>query len=69
MSKKKISLSVEDAEQLWGEIENEGFGYWVLHYGYDGDNEELKALSEKARKHLKKLNNVIQAIWDEHEIG
>ena len=27
----KIKLSQEEAEQLFGEIDNQGFGYWVEH--------------------------------------
>ena len=29
-------MNYEDAEQLFGEIDNEGLGYWVQNYGYKG---------------------------------
>jgi hypothetical protein len=32
----KIKLSEEQAEQLFAEIDNEGFGYWVQHYAIRG---------------------------------
>lgn len=29
------TFSEADIEQLYGEIENEGLGYWITHYSYD----------------------------------
>lgn len=66
----KIVMSQEGAEQLWGEIENQGFGYWVLEYGYDeAEDPKLAELSKKAKKAMKKLDKHIRKIWDEYEIG
>ena len=30
-------LNKQEAEDLFGEMDNEEFGYWVLHYGYKGN--------------------------------
>lgn len=66
----KIKLNEEQAEQLFGEIDNEGFGYWVQHYGYKGDEDpKLKELCEKAREALNALESHIQEIFDVYEIG
>jgi hypothetical protein len=66
----KIKLSQEQAEQLFDEIESEGFGYWVEHYGYDGEEDpELVQLCQQAKAAMKKLNKYIQAIWEHYEIG
>jgi hypothetical protein len=66
----KIKLSKEQAEQLFGEIDNEGLGYWVQHYGYKADGDpKLKELCEKAKKAMNELDAHIQDIFDEYEIG
>lgn len=62
-------MNREDAEQLWSEIENQGFGYWVQHYGYEGEDKELKRLCEEAQVAMDALDDHIRAIWDSHEIG
>jgi hypothetical protein len=67
---KKIKLSEEEAEQLFGEIDNQGFGYWVEHYGYDGEKDpELVKLCEKASEAMSKLREYIDAIWEHYDIG
>ena len=67
---KEIKLSEEEAEQLWGEIESEGFGYWVQEYGYDGEEDpELVKLCEEAKTAMNKLRKHIDAIWEHYEIG
>ena len=66
----KIILSQEEAEQLFGEIESEGFGYWVQHYGYKGEEDpDLQYLCEDAKAAIKKLDKYIQAIFNHYEIG
>lgn len=62
-------MNYEDAEQLWGEIENQGFGYWVQHYGYEGEDKELEKLCEEAQFAMDKLDTYIRNIWDSHNIG
>lgn len=66
----KIKLNEEQAEQLFAEIDSEGLGYWVQHYGYKGGKDpKLKELCEKAKKAMNELEEHIQAIFDEYEIG
>jgi hypothetical protein len=66
----KIKLSEEEAEQLFGEIDNQGFGYWVEHYGYDGEEDpELVKLCEEASEAMSKLREHIDAIWEHYDIG
>lgn len=62
-------MNYEEAEQLFGEIENQGFGYWIQNYGYRGDNKELESLCKDAEIAMNKLDDCIRAIWDSHEIG
>ena len=62
-------MDYEEAEQLWGEIENQGFGYWIQNYGYEGEDKELERLSKEAQVAMDKLDDHIRAIWDSHEIG
>jgi hypothetical protein len=67
---KEIKLSQEEAEQLFGEIDNEGFGYWVEHYGYDGEEDpELVKLCDEASFAMNKLREHIDAIWEHYDIG
>lgn len=67
---KEIKLSEEEAEQLFGEIENQGFGYWVEHYGYDGEGDpELVKLCDEASFAMGKLREHIDAIWEHYDIG
>ena len=61
-------MDYEEAEQLWGEINNEGLGYWVQNYGYEGDDTELERLSKEAQVAMDALDDHIRAIWDSHEI-
>jgi hypothetical protein len=66
----KIKLSAYDAEELWCEIESEGLGYWVQHYGYKKNkDEELKRLSKEAKFAMNKLREHIDAIWEHYDIG
>lgn len=61
-------MNYEEAEQLWNEIENEGLGYWVQHYGYEGDDKVLERLCEEARKAINALDEYTQEIFDSHNI-
>ncbi len=66
---KNIKLSEEEAEQLWSEIESEGFGYWVQNYGYkDNKDEELSKLCKIARESLDKLEDYTNTIFEHYEI-
>jgi len=66
----EIKLSEEEAEQLFGEIDNEGLGYWVEHYGYKGEEDkELAQLCEDAKAAMKKLNKYINNIFEHYDIG
>ena len=63
-------LSESEAEQLWSEVENQGFGYWVQHYGYDGtEDPKLVELCEKAQFAMNELDTHMQAIFDKYDIG
>jgi len=62
-------MNYEEAEQLWNEIENEGLGYWVQNYGYEGEDKVLESLCEDARKAMDALDGYTQAIFDSHDIG
>ncbi len=65
-----VLLSEEEAEQLFGEIDNEGLGYWVQHYGYKGEEDpKLKELCEKAKEAMNALESHIEKIFEEYEIG
>lgn len=67
---KEIKLSQEEAEQLFGEIDNEGFGYWIEHYGYSGEEDlELVSLCTQANIAMSKLREHIEAIWEHYDIG
>lgn len=62
-----MALTEEDKEQLFGEIENQGFGYWVQHYGYDerylkDRDPKLKELCEKAREAMDNLETYLQEV-------
>ena len=66
----EINLSKEEAEQLFAEIDNEGFGYWVEHYGYKGEEDpDLQYLCEDAKAAMKKLNKYINNIFEHYDIG
>jgi hypothetical protein len=66
----KIKLSAYDAEELWCEIESEGLGYWVQHYGYKKNkDEELAALCREAKTAMRKLDNYINNIFEHYDIG
>lgn len=50
------NLTEEQKEQIGAEIDNEGLGYWVQNYGnFEGDDQELKELIQKAREAINKL--------------
>jgi len=61
-------MNYEDAEQLWNEIENEGLGYWVQNYGYDGEDKKLEDLCKDAELALNSLDRYLQNIFDEHSL-
>ena len=62
-------ISEEEARQLWSEIENQGLGYWILEYGYEGENRILIELNKKAKESMRDLSIHLQNIWDKYEIG
>jgi len=63
-------LSESEAEQLWNEIEHEGLGYWVQHYGYKGTKDQkLVELCERAKLIMNELDAYTQAIFDKYDIG
>ena len=67
---KEIKLSEEEAEQLFAEIDNEGFGYWVENYGYkEEEDPELAELCKEAKAAMSKLQKHINAIWAHYDIG
>ena len=67
---KEIKLSAQEAKQLFGEIDNQGFGYWVENYGYDGEEDpELVKLCDEAKFAMNKLREHIDAIWEHYDIG
>jgi hypothetical protein len=67
---KEIKLSEEEAEQLFGEIDNQGFGYWVEHYGYDEETDlELVSLCTQAKVAMSNLRKHIDAIFEHYDIG
>jgi len=62
-----MPLTDEDKDQLYGELENEGFGYWVQNYGYredsmDGSDQKLKELCLKAKDAMDNLHNYLREI-------
>jgi hypothetical protein len=54
-------VTSEDADQLSGEIDNEGFGYWIQHYGTGSLNPypELVKLADKACTAMNKLEEAL----------
>jgi len=55
-SKVSEVLPEETKEQLFGEIENQGFGYWIQNYGYKGEeDEELAVLCVEAKRLMNKV--------------
>lgn len=51
-------LSEETKNQLFGEIDNQGFGYWIQNYGYKGDeDDELVVLCKKAKRMMNKVQD------------
>lgn len=62
-----MALTEKDKDQLSGEIDNQGFGYWVMHYGYDerflkDRDPKLKELCEKAREAMENLEAYLQEV-------
>jgi len=57
-----MALTEEDKEQLFGEIENEGFGYWVQNYGFDEKDKDPKLveLCEKASDAMNELQSYLR---------
>ena len=54
------NLTEEQKEQIGAEIDNEGLGYWVQNYGnFEGDDQELKELIQKAREAINKLESYL----------
>jgi hypothetical protein len=66
----KIKLSEEQAEQLFAEIDNQGFGYWIENYGYYGEEDpDLVILCKEADEAMGKLRSYIDCIWENYDIG
>lgn len=61
-------MEYEEAEDLFGEIDNEGIGYWNQNYGYEGEDKELERLCKEARKALNSLDTHLQTVFDKHEL-
>jgi hypothetical protein len=54
------NLTRDEREEIAVGIENEGIGYWVMHYGYKGDNDStLRHLCFKARRALDELEDYL----------
>lgn len=54
------NLTKKQREQIGGEIENQGLGYWVSQYGsFDGDDTQLEMLISKAKESYKNLDNYL----------
>lgn len=64
-----MNWTEEDVEQLWSEIENEGFGYWIQNYGYKGEDKELERLCKEAEKAMNNLEAYTQELFDRFDIG
>lgn len=62
-------MNYEEAEQLFGEIDNEGLGYWVQNYGYKGEDLRLYNLCQEAKEALNLLESYTKSIFDEHDLG
>lgn len=54
-------LTKKDAEQISGEIENQGFGYWVENYATSSlkDYPELVELAKKADFAMRDLEDTL----------
>lgn len=53
-------LNEEEREQIAGEIDNDGFGYWIQQYGYNEDKDpKLKDLCAKAREAMNTLDRYL----------
>lgn len=54
-------LTKYEREAISGGIEVEGFGYWIEHYGYKGDNDpHLKKLCQDARASMDELRGYLE---------
>lgn len=61
---KVIDILCDEAKSdLFGEIEHEGLGYWIEHYGYKGDEDkELKDLCKKGKDTMKKIRGRLNVL-------
>lgn len=61
VTKVKLSgLTNEQKEKIGSDIDNEGLGYWVQHYGdFEGNDDELKSLIDKAREAMDNLEDYL----------
>jgi len=64
-------LTKEQAEQLFGEIDNEGLGYWVSNYGFKDTEADpkLAALCSKAKSAMDELEAHLMKVFGKHDIG
>lgn len=64
-------LNKESAEQLFGEIDNQGFGYWVMNYGFKDSSidPELTKLCAEAKEKMRILEKYIGEVWGYYNIG
>ena len=53
-------LTEEQKIQIGGEIDNEGLGYCIMHYGsFEGDDEVLRVLISNAKTSMKALEDYL----------
>lgn len=51
-------LSKKQKEQFFGEIENEGLGYWCQNYGDGFEGTEIEYLAKQVRPLLDRLDEI-----------
>jgi len=65
-----IKVTEEEAEQLFGEIDNQGFGYWLENYGYKGNDKELERLCKEGNyENVKEYIDNIDQLEKTYEVS